>query len=184
VGSGRTLSEEQSRRIQEWIDDRSPGDLGVAAALWTRKAVRDLIRKEFGIDMPIRTVGEYLKRWDYTAKAPRRRSKNQAPDEVDEWLEKTYPEIERRAAREGAEIHGCDETGAAADRQPRKGYARRGEPAWIEVPAPHVRMNLVSTISNEGEVALSKTCEPMAVVVRIMRHEDQQITASGVPGRL
>ena len=40
----------------------------------------------------------------------------------------TYPAIERRAAREGAEIHWCDETGAAADQQPRRGYAREGRP--------------------------------------------------------
>ena len=67
------------------------------------------------------------------------------------WSE-TYPAIEARAAREGAEIHWCDETGAAADEQPRKGYARKGHPAWIEVPDPHIRMNLIATITNEGEV--------------------------------
>jgi transposase len=152
VGSGRTLSDEQARHIQQQIDDHSPEELGIAAALWSRKAVRDLIRNECGIDMPARTVGEYLKRWGYTAKAPRRHAKDQDPDEVDEWLDETYPAIERRAAREGAEIHWCDETGAAADEQPRKGYAREGDPAWIEVPRPHIRMNLVSTITNEGEV--------------------------------
>lgn len=152
VGVGRTLSEEQSRRIRGLIDDQSPEGLGIAAALWTRKAVRDLIRKEYGIDMPVRTVGEYLRRWGYTAKAPRRHARGQDPDEVDAWLERTYPGIERRAAREGAEIYWCDETGAAADEQPRKGYAREGEPAWIEVPGPHIRMNQVSAISNDGEV--------------------------------
>jgi len=152
VGSGRTLSDEQARRIQDQIDEHSPGDLGIAAATWSRKAVRDLIRKEFGIDLPVRTVGEYLKRWDYTAKVPRRHAQDQDPDEVDEWLERTYPAIEERAAREGAEIHWCDETGAAADEQPRRGYARAGDPAWVEVPKPHIRMNQVATITNEGEV--------------------------------
>src|SRR5689334_20926421 len=81
VGSGRTLSDEQARRIRDRIDDHSPEQLGIAAAVWSRKAVRDLIRQEFGIDMPVRTVGEYLKRWGYTAKSPRRHA--QDPDEVD-----------------------------------------------------------------------------------------------------
>jgi transposase len=152
MGTGRTLSDEQGRRIRDLIDDHSPEQLGIAAALWTRKAVRDLIRKECGIDMPVRTVGEYLKRWGYTAKSPRRHARDQDPDEVDEWLNETYPAIEGRAAREGAEIHWCDETGAVADRQPREGYAREGDPARVEVPKPHIRMNLVATISNEGEV--------------------------------
>jgi transposase len=152
VGSGRTLSDEQARRIRDQIDEHSPGELGIAAAVWSRKAVRDLIRNEFGIDMAVRTVGAYLKRWGYTAKSPRRHAKDQDPDEVDRWLQWTYPAIEARAAREGAAIHWCDETGAAADEQPRRGYARAGDPARIEVPKPHIRMNLVATITNEGEV--------------------------------
>jgi transposase len=152
VGTGRTLSDEQARRIRRQIDDHSPAELGIAAALWSRKAVRDLIRNECGIAMPVRTVGAYLKRWGYTAKAPRRHAKDQDPDEVDRWLEWTYPAIAARAALEGADIHWCDETGAAADQPPRAGYARRGDPAWIEVPGPHIRMNLVATITNEGEV--------------------------------
>ena len=74
VGTGRTLSDEQARRIRDLIDDHSPEGLGIAAAVWSRKAVRDLIHHECGIDMPVRTVGEYLKRWGYTPKVPRRKA--------------------------------------------------------------------------------------------------------------
>jgi DDE superfamily endonuclease/Winged helix-turn helix len=102
--------------------------------------------------MPVRTVGEYLRRWGYTPEVPSRHAKDQDPAEVRRWLEETSPAIERRAAREGAEIPGCDETGAAADRQPRRGYAPEGQPARIEVPDPPIRMDLISTISNEGSV--------------------------------
>ena len=86
--------------------------------------MRDLIRKQYGIDMPVRTVGEYLKRWGDTAKVPRRHAKDQDPEEIRAWLDVTYPAIEERAAREDAEIHWCDETGAVADEQPHEGYAR------------------------------------------------------------
>jgi transposase len=74
VGSGRTLSDEQAARIRRQLDDESPREFGIAAALWTCKAVRDVIRREFAIDMPVRTVGEYLKRWGYTPKVPRRKA--------------------------------------------------------------------------------------------------------------
>ena len=52
--------------------------------------MRDLIHKEYGIWMPVRTVGEYLKRWGYTAKKPCRHANDQGPEEVSEWLEETY----------------------------------------------------------------------------------------------
>ena len=117
--------------------------------------------------MPVRTVGEYLERWGYTAKVPRRHAKDQDPEEVRHWLEVTYPAIEARAAREDAEIHWCDETGAAADQRPRRGYAREGRPARIEVPDPQIRMNLISTISNEGSVHFMTYKETMTAALFI-----------------
>ena len=152
VGSGRTLSDEQARHIQHQIDHQSPEDLGIPSPVWSRRAVRDWIRQELGIAMPVRTVGEYLRRWGYTAKRPRRHARQQDPEEVRRWLEETYPAIEKRAAAEGAEIYWCDETGVAADEHPRYGSARRGCPATMEVPDRHIRRNQISAISNEGTV--------------------------------
>ena len=165
VGSGRTLNDGQAARLRTILNEKSPEEVGIASPLWTRKAVAELIRKEYGIDMPVRTVGEYLERWGYTAKVPRRHAKDQDPEEVRHWLEVTYPAIEARAAREDAEIHWCDETGAAADQQPRRGYAREGRPARIEVPDPHIRMNLISTISNEGSVHFMTYKETMTAAL-------------------
>jgi transposase len=181
VGSGRALSDDQARRIQQQIDNHSPEDLGIAAAAWSRKAVRDLIRAECGIDLPVRTVGEYLKRWGYTDKVPRRHARDQDPEEVYEWLDETYPAIEEQAAREDAAIHWCDETGAAADEHPRKAYSRKGHPAYIEVPGPHIRMNLVGTITNEGEVHFLTYKESMTAALfitfleQLLRETDRKV---------
>ena len=121
LGSGRSLSDPQAERIQRLLDDHSPADLGIAHALWTRRAVRDLIRKEFGIDLAERTVGLYLQRWGYTSKKPARRSRKQDPDEVERWLAETYPAIERLATEQDAEILWTDEVGADADHHPGRG---------------------------------------------------------------
>jgi len=150
LGSGRTLNDEQAARIQHLIDSKSPAELGIACPLWSRRAVRDLIVKEFGVHMRVRTVGKYLKRWGYTAKRPRRHSNDQDDVEVRTWLEETYPLIEAQAEQEEGEIFWCDEAGVAADEYPRLGYARKGQPATMDVPDSHIRGNLVSAISNEG----------------------------------
>ncbi len=128
LGSGRALSDAQAEHLQQLVRTHQPEELGIAAPLWTRRAVRDLIRKEFDLDLAERTVGRYLKRWGFTAKRPRRRARDQDPEEVRQWLEETYPAIEARAEREGAEIHWGDEVGVAADQQPARGYAPQGEP--------------------------------------------------------
>ena len=152
LGSRRLLSPEQSAHIQQLIDKNNPDQLGIASPLWNRRAVRDLIRKECGIVLAIRTVGKYLKRWGYTAKKPQRHARRQDPEEVRQWLEETYPAIEIQAKKEDARIFWCDETGSAADEHPGYGYARKGQRATMEVPKPHIHMNQISAISNTGAV--------------------------------
>jgi transposase len=44
LGSGRFLSDAQARHIQGLLERLSPEELGIAAPLWTRRAVRDLIQ--------------------------------------------------------------------------------------------------------------------------------------------
>jgi transposase len=152
TGTGRTLSDQQAQQIQKQLAGHRPEDLGIPAPLWTRRAVQQLIRNELGIAMPIRTVGSYLRRWGYTAKRPRRHAKKQDPEEIRQWLEETYPAIEQRAAEEQAAIHWCDETGVRADHHSARGYAPVGEPVAMDVPDPHIGMNQIATVTNEGAV--------------------------------
>jgi transposase len=196
LGSGRLLSEPQAQRIQQLLDNHSPEQLGIPAPLWNRRAVRDLIRHEFGIRLAVRTVGAYLRRWGYTAKRPRRHHRQQDPEEVRQWLEETYPAIEQRAAQEGATIFWGDEVGVAADDYSGYGYARQGQAATIEVPGPHLRVNQIAAVSNRGQVRFmtytgamdgalflvflgrllgSTTGKVFLMVDRLKAHEDGQV---------
>ncbi len=118
VGTGRLLTDQQAQRIQDLLKTHQPDEVGIHAPLWTRRAVADLIRCQYQIDVPVRTVGLYLRRWGFTPKRPRRHSRDQDPEEVHEWLEVIYPAIEQRAVEEGATIY-TDEVGVEAARQPR-----------------------------------------------------------------
>ena len=168
LGTGRTLTDEQAGHLQDLLDSKTPDQLGIASPLWTRRAVRDLIVKEYAITMPVRTVGQYLQRWGYTRKKARRHAKDQDPEKIRQWLEETYPAIENRAAAEDAEIHWCDETGVAADEHPGYGYARQGQPAQAEVPDPHIRVNMISTITNAGAVHFMTYKETMTAALFIV----------------
>jgi len=152
VGSGRVLSDQQAAHIQQQLRTHQPEELGIAAPLWTRRAVGELIRQQCDIALAVRTVGLYLQRWGFTRKRPRRHARDQDPEEVRQWLEETYPAIEERARQEGAAIHWGDEVGVAADQQPACGYAPQGQAATMDVPDPHIRANQISTITNAGKV--------------------------------
>src|SRR3954462_12417109 len=152
IGSGRLLDREQERRIQEAIETKTPQELEIPSALWTRQAVEELIKQQIGIRLPIRTVGEYLQRWGFTPQKPVRKAYRQDPEAVAECLEKTYPEIKKRAEKEDGEIHWGDETGVRSTCQHSRGYARPGDTPELTVPGNRFSVNMISTITNQGKV--------------------------------
>lgn len=152
VGSCRTLNADQEKQIRKLIQDKCPDQLKLPFALWTRIAVQQLIKQLWDIKMPIRTVGEYLSRWGFTPQKPLRKAYEQNPKAVKKWLDEDYPEIAQRAKKEGAEIQWGDETGLCNDSQHGRSYAPRGKTPAIRLPAKRERINLISSVTNQGKV--------------------------------
>lgn len=151
-GSGRRLSAEQEQQIRRVLIDKTPDQLKMPYALWTRESVRELIRNRYGIDLPIRTVGDYLKRWGMTPQKPQKRAYEQRAPEVKRWLEQEYPEIQAQAKREDAEIYWGDETGLRNDCQHERGYAPKGKTPTLVLNANRASINMISAITNQGKV--------------------------------
>ena len=151
-GSCRTLSPDQEGEIQKTLVDKCPDQMKLPFALWTRKAVQQLIKECFKISMPIRTVGEYLKRWGFTPQKPLKKAYKQNSKAVDKWLKEEYPAIKKQAKKEQAEIHWGDETGLCNDSYHGRSYAPRGETPEIRLHPRCKRVNLISTVTNQGKV--------------------------------
>jgi transposase len=151
-GEKRTLSSQQEVEIQKAIIDKNPQQLKLNFALWTRDAVRLYIKKEYRIVMPIRTVGEYLKRWGFTPQKPAKRAYEQKPQAVQKWLEEDYPAIVARAKKEKADIHWGDETGIQNDAYNARGFAPKGQTPIIKLNAQKAKINMISAITNQGKV--------------------------------
>lgn len=151
-GSCRTLSPLQEEELQKAMRDRCPDQLKLPFNLWTRIAVQQYIKYLWSIDMPIRTVGEYLKRWGFTPQKPLRRAYEQNPKAVKRWLTKEYPAIVKKAKKDQAEIHWGDETGLCNDSYHGRSYAPRGQTPAIRLSARCQRVNLISTVTNQGKV--------------------------------
>lgn len=152
VGEGRTLSSGEEATVQRLMQAHSPDELNIDSALWTRAAVQTLIACECGVEMPIRTVGEYLHRWGYTPQKPLKRAYEQDPQAVKAWLETEYPAIEQRAQQQNAEIAWGDESGLRSDAGVGRGYAPIGQTPEIQPSTGRVSVNYIASISNQGKV--------------------------------
>lgn len=152
AGEQRTLTDIKEQAVRQALIDKTPDQLKFPFAMWTRKAVQDLIVTWYGIAMPIRTVGEYLKRWGFTPQKPIKKAREQKPEVVDRWLKTEYPKIVQRAKREKAEIYWGDETGIQNDANRTRGYALKGTKPLIRVSVRKEHVSMISAINNEGKV--------------------------------
>ena len=152
IGTYRTLSPDQEKEIQKLIYDKCPDQMKLPFALWTRVAIQQLIKQIYSINMPIRTVGEYLKRWGFTPQKPLRKAYKQNSEAVKKWLNETYPKIKDMAKKENAEIQWGDETGLCNDSYHGRSYAPKGETPAIRLHPRCKRVNLISSITNQGKV--------------------------------
>ena len=105
------LTAQEAGQVQGWIRDRTPDQLKLPFALWTSRAVRDLIALRFGKTLGLSTVQLYLRRWGMPPQKPLARARERSPAAIAAWLEQHYPAIAKRAKAEGAAIYWGDETG-------------------------------------------------------------------------
>ena len=155
--SGKTLTDEQEKRIIHQLIETTPQQLKFKFALWTREAVKQLIKHELGIDMPISTVGEYLRRWKFTSKKPIKRAYERKDENTQKWLNEEYPKIKKQAKKEDAVIWWGDETACVSLPTNLKGYAPIGSKnkPILTHPAKKFKINMISAITNTGKTMFS-----------------------------
>jgi len=152
-GKGRTLTSEQEKDAQKVIADRTPDQLKLPYALWSRQAVREMIERRYDRKLSVRAVGNYLARWGYTPQKPLQKAYEQRPEAVRKWLEEEFPHITARAL-EGrrADILWGDETGLRSDDVRGRSYAPRGNTPTIRVNQKRHGCSVISTVTNKGSM--------------------------------
>lgn len=166
-GSTSLLSSEQELFIQKLILDKDPEQLKLSFVLWSREAVRRLIKQQLGIELAVRTMGTYLKKWGFTPQKPVKRSYERNDKKVQQWLNEEYPSIKAQAKKEGAEIHWGDETGCVSLPVNLKGYSPKGQTPVLKHSAQKFKINMISTVTNQGKVRFMIYDEKMTTQVFI-----------------
>ena len=144
------LSAEEAGQVRAWIVEQTPDRLGLPFALWTSRAVRELIEQRLGKRLGPTAVQLYLQRWGLTPQKPLARAKERQPAAIAAWLETSYPTIARRAKAAGAVIYWGDETGISNQDQIGRSYAPKGKTPVVRRSAKRVTQSMISAVSNRG----------------------------------
>ncbi len=139
-------------KLRETILADNPGQLKLPFALWKRRAVQDAVRRLFDIEMPIRTVGEYLLRWGFTPQRPARQAIERNDTTLHAWMDLRFPESVERAKRKGGEIYWPDETAVKQDGHWGRGYAPTGQTPVLAMSTRRTSILMISAITQKGLV--------------------------------
>lgn len=144
------LTEVQQQKIARLVAGKNPDQLALPGFLWTRALVRDLIARELGVAIGEDTVGRYLRAWGFSPQKPMRRAYEQSDEAVRRWLKERYPQIEKAARRDRAEILWADESGLRSDHTAGRTWAPRGQTPVTHGTGKRFKANMIAAISNTG----------------------------------
>jgi transposase len=154
---GRTprLSEEQVVRLWKLVVGRDPRQMQFDFALWTRDMVRELIRREFGVEYTAQGVGKLLRRMGLSPQRPLTRAWEQDHEAVAHWKQVEYPKIHAEAQATGASILFGDEASIRTDFHSGTTWAPVGQTPVVTGTGNQKSVNMISAINTQGKLHFS-----------------------------
>ncbi len=151
-GRPKKLNGTQMRWIYKTVTSKNPLQLKFSFALWTRGMIRTLIRRRFGIQLSLSSVGRLLAQLGLSCQKPLFRAWQQDSSRVDQWLKTEYPRIRRMAKRTKAEVFFEDESGVRSDFHSGTTWAPKGKTPAVRVTGQCFSFNMISAISPKGSL--------------------------------
>ena len=146
------LDDSQMARLRGIIVGQNPQQLDFGPALWTREMVGELISRLFGVQFSLVHVGTILAKLGLSPQRPLYRAYERDPEKVAEWKEKTFPQIQARAKKDGAAIFFADEASVRTVYHAGTTWAPIGETPVVTGTGKTRSVSMVSAVSPRGEL--------------------------------
>ena len=151
-GPKSKLDDGQMSQLYRLIAGRDPRQLSFGLALWTRGMIQELIFRQFGVRLSTVSVGNVLAKLGMSPQRPLYRAYEQDPEKVAEWKEKTFPQIQMRAKKEGAAIFFADEASVRTNYHAGTTWVPIGKTPVVAGSGRARSISMVSAISPRGEL--------------------------------
>lgn len=151
-GRPRLVSGKQMAWIYKVVTGGNPQQMRLPFALWTLKLIQEVIREHLGIKLSKASVWRLLQQLGLSAQKPLFKAFQQNPKKVRKWLRHQFPKIKHMAKKIGARIFFGDEAGVRSDFHAGTTWAPKGETPVVEATGARFSMNMISAVSNRGEM--------------------------------
>jgi transposase len=151
-GPRSRLDDGQMSQLFRLVAGNDPRQLSFGLALWTRGMVQELIFRQFGVRLSLVSVGSILGKLGMSPQRPLYRACERDPEKVAEWKERTFPQIQARAKKEGAAIFFADEASVRTSYHAGTTWAPVGKTPVVSGAGSTRSISMISAISPRGEM--------------------------------
>jgi len=144
------LSPAQERRVFGLLNGKNPREYGHDTGLWTRQQVRELIDKEFDVQLSSAAAALLLGRLGLMPQKPLQRAYRRDAIAMTHWQQDTYPRIVRDAKRECAELYFWDESSFRGDAFCGRTWALKGQKPTFGISALRQNVHAASAVNTRG----------------------------------
>lgn len=151
-GRPTKLSPESIRWLYDAITLGDPRQHQFEFCLWTLQIIRQMLRKELGVQLSKSAVSRLLAQLGLSPQRPIYKSYKQDPKKMKRYLDKTFPKLREQARRTGAVIFFVDEAAVRSDSHRGTTWSKLGETPVVRDSGDRFSVRLISAVSPRGDM--------------------------------
>ena len=151
-GRPRKVEPEVMRWLYEAVTLGNPLQYQFEFCLWTLSIIRQMLRREHGIELSKSAVSRLLGHLGLSPQRPLYRSYKQDPKAMNRYLEKEFPALREEARRRGAVIFFVDEAAIRSDAHRGTTWGKIGQTPVVLDSGQRFGLRLISAVSPRGDM--------------------------------
>ena len=151
-GRPRKVSGEVMQWLYRAITMGNPLQYQFEFCLWTLPIIRQMLRREHGIELSKSAVSRLLAQLGLSPQRPIYRSYKQRPRELRRFLKETFPGLQELARRTGAVIFFVDEASVRSDAHRGTTWGKIGETPVVQDSGDRFSLRLISAVTLRGDM--------------------------------
>ena len=156
-GAKPLITREMEGWLEETVLNSTPVEHGYDTNLWTRDLLAEMLKQEFGVSVSGLSVSLHLRKLGLSYQKPSYQDVARDEQEVEHFLNDTFPRIQRLADKIGADIGFEDGAGIGLMKRSGRTWGRVGSTPVVQVLMQRGGYNVLSIVTPKGEMNYSVT---------------------------
>lgn len=155
AGRKRKLSADDMKWVYDAVTLGNPLNHQFEFCLWTLNIIREMIFRERGIRLSKSSVSRLLGHLGLSPQRPIYKSYKQDPAKIEQYINKTFPEVARQAKALDAQIYFVDEASVRSDSHRGTTWGKSGETPVVKDSGGRFGLSVISGVTPRGDMRFS-----------------------------